>query len=570
MKLPLSGWLMRGGWSLLAFIVLGIRFSPNWVTFYHSNREARAGAVSPAQVAAIDRTMLRGYSERGWYVLRQARDLETEIENPVHQIVRWRLLMPALGHFLRLPGWLTLGLAHLGCLVLVAMLVVIGSTSSGGPARPSYEAWCLAVIAGATAPFFTSMGWLGYYDSWLALALLAVAFARSRRVVLLACLLAPWIDERFVIGLPLALLVRRIGGDEAPASLAAWFKAEAMLPFLLVACYSAVRLMLGGTSGSQTVGDYLNQFVFSQQIPVAQRLSAAWAGLRIGWVLVGAAIVGSGLKVAAPFRFQALLLAVGVAATAFVGLVTALDMSRSMVLLLPMVPLGWIVASRTAWWRRFCAGPLLAAAALCLPASHVAGNVSLPVDNFWSPSLPLVMAENNLGVMYARGEEVTKDAGEAVRWFRQAAEQGYAGGQKNLGLMYARGFGVAKDSAEAVRWLRQAADQGQPEAQLNLGTMYANGDGVAKNSAEAVKWFRLAADQGQRDARFNLGAMYANGEGVARDLIQAHVWFSLASAGDRDRASVAKILEAIEKEMPPGQIAEAKAREQDMRGKSKR
>ena len=37
--------------------------------------------------------------------------------------------------------------------------------------------------------------------------LLAVAFAPGRVPVLAACLLTPWIDERFVLGLPLALLV---------------------------------------------------------------------------------------------------------------------------------------------------------------------------------------------------------------------------------------------------------------------------------------------------------------------------------------------------------------------------
>ena len=32
-------------------------------------------------------------------------------------------------------------------------------------------------------------------------------------LALAACLLAPWIDERFVIGLPLALLVRLLAGS---------------------------------------------------------------------------------------------------------------------------------------------------------------------------------------------------------------------------------------------------------------------------------------------------------------------------------------------------------------------
>jgi TPR repeat protein len=35
-------------------------------------------------------------------------------------------------------------------------------------------------------------------------------------------------------------------------------------------------------------------------------------------------------------------------------------------------------------------------------------------------------AQNNLGMMYANGEGVTRDDKQAAFWFRKAAEQGYA------------------------------------------------------------------------------------------------------------------------------------------------
>jgi len=40
------------------------------------------------------------------------------------------------------------------------------------------------------------------------------------------------------------------------------------------------------------------------------------------------------------------------------------------------------------------------------------------------------------------------------------AEKGDAQAQCNLGLCYEEGAGVAKDAAEAVKWYRKAADQG--------------------------------------------------------------------------------------------------------------
>ena len=44
-----------------------------------------------------------------------------------------------------------------------------------------------------------------------------------------------------------------------------------------------------------------------------------------------------------------------------------------------------------------------------------------------------VIAQYNLGVMYATGQGVSQDYQEAVGWYRKAAEQGYAGAQYNSG-----------------------------------------------------------------------------------------------------------------------------------------
>ena len=54
-----------------------------------------------------------------------------------------------------------------------------------------------------------------------------------------------------------------------------------------------------------------------------------------------------------------------------------------------------------------------------------------------------------------------------MRWFRLAAEQGFATAQYNLGVMYDKGEGVLKDEAEAVRWFQLAAEQGNATAQFH-------------------------------------------------------------------------------------------------------
>jgi TPR repeat protein len=98
--------------------------------------------------------------------------------------------------------------------------------------------------------------------------------------------------------------------------------------------------------------------------------------------------------------------------------------------------------------------------------------------------------------MYGTGEGVVQDFAEALKWYRKAAEQGYAQAQHNLGVMYKDGTGVVQDYAEAVKWWRKAADQKYAQSQNNLGVMYEDGTGVVQDYAEAVKWYRKAAEQG--------------------------------------------------------------------------
>ena len=141
----------------------------------------------------------------------------------------------------------------------------------------------------------------------------------------------------------------------------------------------------------------------------------------------------------------------------------------------------------------------------------------------------LADAQDILGAMYAKGYGVPQNDREAVKWFRLAAEQGNATAQNNLGWMYANGNGVPENDREAVKWYRLAAEQGNANAQNNLGTMYDRGDGVPENDREAVKWYRLATEQGLANAQNNLGWMYANGDGVPENDREAVKWYRLAA-----------------------------------------
>ncbi len=85
--------------------------------------------------------------------------------------------------------------------------------------------------------------------------------------------------------------------------------------------------------------------------------------------------------------------------------------------------------------------------------------------------------------------------------------------------------------------------------------------------ATALKEFRPLAEQGLAAAQNNLGAMYINGEGVRRNYVRAYMWLSLAAKQGYKRAVSSQ--GQLEREMTPGELAEAErfAREWKPKGK---
>lgn len=119
---------------------------------------------------------------------------------------------------------------------------------------------------------------------------------------------------------------------------------------------------------------------------------------------------------------------------------------------------------------------------------------------------------------------------EGVKWYRKAADQGFALAQEVLGSLYYSGDGVPQDYTEAAKWYGKAADQGRGLAQWELGALYYSGKGVPQDYAQTVKWYRKAADQGIAGAMNNLGNMYLDGLGVPQNFIEAYVWYNLSEA----------------------------------------
>jgi hypothetical protein len=127
-------------------------------------------------------------------------------------------------------------------------------------------------------------------------------------------------------------------------------------------------------------------------------------------------------------------------------------------------------------------------------------------------------AQFRLGFAYACGNGVPKGYKEALHWYLLAAEQGNIDAMLIVGGMYEHlrddlhddsydGLSIAdknirieKDAEEAARWFRLAAERGDERGQRELGFMYEHGWGVPQDYKEAVHWYLLAANQGDAEA----------------------------------------------------------------------
>ena len=79
--------------------------------------------------------------------------------------------------------------------------------------------------------------------------------------------------------------------------------------------------------------------------------------------------------------------------------------------------------------------------------------------------------------------------------FRHAASYfGDPEAQYQVGRMYLEGAGTPKDAVQASRWLRLAADMGQRNAQALLGAMLFKGKDVSRQAAMGLFWLTVAKD----------------------------------------------------------------------------
>jgi hypothetical protein len=290
------------------------------------------------------------------FLLQCEQPFRRDIEPAMH----WRLLPPLVAHTLGLRGWGALALPWLGA---AAAALYVARLHAARLADWRFVFGGTLLFA-TTSAVLVPVGWLGLNDGWMWLGLIVVAFARNPWARLAACLLCPWVDERFLIGLPLALMVRQA---DTPAA-GGW---RALAPLAGVLPYAGLRLALArDPAAAQVAHEFLRNSAGAAPALLPWAPLAWWMGLRAAWLPAAHAVAG-----------RPWLLGGGALATLAACLLVAADLSRSAAILCPLVLLGTFAFAA----RRPDLAPRAAltcgVANLLIPAAHITAGKLVRIDN---------------------------------------------------------------------------------------------------------------------------------------------------------------------------------------------
>lgn len=143
-------------------------------------------------------------------------------------------------------------------------------------------------------------------------------------------------------------------------------------------------------------------------------------------------------------------------------------------------------------------------------------------------------AQYLVGRNFLKGKTVTKNVGEAIKWFKRASKQNHQRAQFTLGKIYYYGTGIKRNKNLGLNYIEKAAENGMDEAQLFLGNFYLTSK-RDNSRAKARKWLLAAAEYNNPRAQFLVGKVMLE-SGKDEDNAKAAEWLQ--------RASEAGILEA--------------------------
>lgn len=281
----------------------------------------------------------------------------------VEPALRHRLLPVFVARMLGLYGYAAFSLGWAG---VIALLVYV-QTLIQAAGLPRVVAIWTALLVASTSAVITSFGWLGIFDCWWVLGLVVIAFSPHPLVVAASAFLAPWVDERFLLGIPVALAARGLVYPLGRTALLRHVFALAcgVTPYLLWRLYSAAALPSDASSQFLTPAF----LAWLRNVPLGW-----WMAYRLGWATIAICFVlpnSSGIR---PW-----LLGGACVLSVCPAVITAADISRSAMVVAPLLVAGIILCWRQSRLQTEQWLPCLAASNFLVPFIHVVYNKLEPV-----------------------------------------------------------------------------------------------------------------------------------------------------------------------------------------------
>jgi TPR repeat protein len=113
----------------------------------------------------------------------------------------------------------------------------------------------------------------------------------------------------------------------------------------------------------------------------------------------------------------------------------------------------------------------------------------------------------NLGLMYLKGEGVSKDIQKAKEWFEKACAFDNDSAYYNLALMYQSSIGVKEDIPKAIEYFRRAVAKNHQGAYFRLGLILLKDRTNEELVKEGFECMLNAALSGHAMARFQMGGI---------------------------------------------------------------
>lgn len=172
--------------------------------------------------------------------------------------------------------------------------------------------------------------------------------------------------------------------------------------------------------------------------------------------------------------------------------------------------------------------------------------MSVRVDKSYPEDPMAVLADEHYMYPIFRKALACEESGDvdiAFNLYENCAFRDYSRSENNLGLMYEKGNPIKQSYAMAANMYDQAFQKGNPYAAYNLARLFEKGLGMPANLDYAFKLYRFSAMRGHLKAQNALAMMYLDGRGTAKNMAQARSWLGLAAQyGCEDAKSNIKLL----------------------------